>query len=375
MSGLIYVSTRKGLFVIRRRGSGDYAIDRTHFLGDPSPLVMCDRRDGRVYAALQHGHFGAKLHRSEDGGKTFEECAVPAYPERPAGAEDVDNVSKKDVPWSLKLVWAMAEAGGAGAAGDLWCGTIPGGLFRSRDGGDSWELNRPLWDHPGRAEWFGGGADLPGVHSVIVDPRDPKRVIAGVSVGGVWTSEDDGASWSCESTGMRAAFMPPDRQYEPGVQDPHQLAVCRDHPDTIWVQHHNGIFLSRDGARSWTEIEDVSPSSFGFGVAVHPSEPDTAWFVPAIKDEQRVPVDGRLVVTRTRDGGRSFETLSNGLPDEPAYDLVYRHALDVDDEGRCLAFGSTTGGLWVSEDQGDRWTLVSAYLPPIACVRFAPSMA
>ena len=139
----------------------------------------------------------------------------------------------------------------------------------------------------------------------------------------------------------------------------------------LWAQHHNGVFRSTDNSASWQEVTDVPPSVFGFAVAVHPHDGDTAWFVPAIKDERRIPVDGQVVVTRTRDGGRSFEVLRNGLPQEHAYDLTFRHALDVDETGDRLAFGSTTGSLWVTEDRGDRWECVSTHLPPIYCVRFA----
>lgn len=139
----------------------------------------------------------------------------------------------------------------------------------------------------------------------------------------------------------------------------------------MWVQHHNGIFISNDEGRTFTEITNAQPSAFGFAVAVHPSEPDTAWFVPEIKDEKRIPVGGKLVVSRTRDGGKSFEGLGNGLPQEHAYDVVYRHALALDASGNRLAIGSTTGGLWVSEDQGDSWSNVSNTLPPIYAVRFA----
>jgi hypothetical protein len=136
------------------------------------------------------------------------------------------------------------------------------------------------------------------------------------------------------------------------------------------VQHHNGIFKSADDAASWTEIKDVKPSAFGFPVAVHPKDPNTAWFVPSHKDEKRCPIDGRVVVNRTSDGGKSFETLRRGLPQEYAYDLVYRHCLDVDRAGNRLAFGSTTGSVWVSEDAGDSWQTVSSNLPPVYAVRF-----
>jgi hypothetical protein len=148
------------------------------------------------------------------------------------------------------------------------------------------------------------------------------------------------------------------------------VAQCRENPDVLWVQHHNGIFRSTDAARTWSEVRDVHPSVFGFAVAVHPADAETAWFVPAVKDEKRYPSDGRVVVNRTRDGGKSFETLTRGLPQQHAYDLVYRHALDIDETGRKLVFGSTTGSLWMSENAGDSWETLSSNLPPIHAVRF-----
>jgi hypothetical protein len=330
---------------------------------------MHDPRNGELLAALDHGHFGVKMHRSRDAGATWQEMAAPKYPEKPADYVPKTPAEGRPVDWSLKLVWAL-EPGGAKESGVLWCGTLPGGLFRSEDGGDSWELNRPLWDDPRREEWFGGGADQPGIHSICVDPRDARHVTIGVSCGGVWSTRDSGRTWQLGGKGMRAEFMPPERQLDPGIQDAHLVAQCRANPDVMWVQHHNGIFRSTDAAASWSEITDVKPSAFGFAVAAHPDDPETAWFVPAVKDEKRYPMDGRVVVNRTSDGGKSFETLTKGLPQQHAYDLVFRHALDIDESGERLAFGSTTGSLWITEDGGDQWQTVSANLPPIYAVRF-----
>jgi hypothetical protein len=370
MSESLLVSTRKGLFTIARTGVGrnPWAVSKVDFLADNVTLALFDKRDGCSYAALDHGHFGVKLQRCRPGG-TWEECAAPAYPPKPEGLVDTDGWGKP-IPWTTVRIWAL-EAGGATDDGVLWCGTIPGGLFRSADSGTSWELVRPLWDHPQRQNWFGGGADLPGLHSICVDPRDSRILRVGVSCGGVWVTRDGGASWECRADGMRADYMPPDRAFDPTIQDAHYLTQCVAEPDKLWVQHHNGIFLSRDGAETWHELKDVAPSSFGFAVAVHPENGDTAWFVPGVSDERRIAPDGRLVVTRTRDGGKSFEMLRSGLPQEHAYDIVLRHALCVDSSGQSLAFGSTTGGLWVSEDQGDNWHCVSHTLPPIYAVRFA----
>ncbi|MFM1813353.1 MAG: hypothetical protein RLZ98_48 [Pseudomonadota bacterium] len=365
MSDRIFVSTRKGLFTVVRAG-GAWRIDGVDFLGDNVSICLADKRDGRVYAALDHGHFGVKLHRSTAGG--WEEVATPTYPEAPEGYEERDMWGRV-MPWSTVRIWAL-EAGGRDEAGVLWCGTIPGGLFRSDDGGASWNICRALWDHPLRTKWMGGGADLPGLHSICVDPRNPAHVSVGVSTGGVWHTDDGGDSWSIRGQGLRAEYVPPEHVNDPVAQDVHCLVQCRSVPDRMWIQHHNGIFVSSDCGRTFTEITGVEPSVFGFPVVVHPTDPDTAWFVPEIKDQQRVPRDGKLVVTRTRDGGKTFDVLVNGLPQEHAYDVVYRHALDLDGSGERLAFGSTTGGLWVSEDQGESWQCVSHTLPPVYAVTF-----
>lgn len=370
MSDRLLIATRKGLFDVVRGPSG-WRIVSVWFLGDAVSIVLPDRRDGRLYAAIGHGHFGVKLHRSDDGGKSWAEVAAPAYPPPLEGVEPfICPFRKTPIPNSLELIWAL-EPGGERESGVLWCGTVPGGLFRSRDRGQSWEIMASLWHNEARREWAGGGLDWPGIHSVCVDPRDPRRVSVGISCGGVWQTTDGGATWQCRATGMRAAYTPPETAYHPNIQDPHCVVQCRANPDVMWAQHHNGIFRTTDGSASWHEIENVPLSAFGFAVAVHPRHADTAWFVPAIKDERRVAVDARVAVTRTRDGGRSFEVLTRGLPQEHAYDLVFRHALAIDESGDRLAFGSTTGSLWISEDQGDHWTELSAHLPPIQCVRFA----
>ena len=368
MSDSILVSTRKGLFTVKR-GKAGWSVADVGFLADNVTLALHDPRDGTSYAALNHGHFGVKLHRKLAGG-AWEECTAPAYPPKPEGLVDLDGWGKP-VNWSTQMIWAL-EPGGADEPGVLWCGTMPGGLFRSRDRGSSWELIRSLWDNPARNKWMGGGADIPGIHSICVDPRSSKTVRIAVSCGGVWTTHDGGATWACEASGMHYDHMPEDAAADdPGTQDAHFMVQCKSAPDRLWVQHHCGIYISRDASKSWQEIKNVPPSSFGFGVAVHPKEPDTAWFVPGIKDEKRIPVDGKLVVTRTRDGGRSFDVLRNGLPQQHAYDLVLRHGLAIDGTGDRLAFGSTTGGVWVTEDQGDHWQNVSHSLPPVYAVRFA----
>ena len=396
----LIVGTRKGLFVFEANGArpGRWKQIEHHFMGEPVSSALTDPRDGTLYAALNLGHFGVKLHRLPAGEREWQPCGTPLYPRQPdnAGAspstveganiDDVAGLSDGRVDagsrggtegmpltteplWSLEQIWTL-EPGGPDEPGTLWAGTIPGGLFRSDDRGENWTLNRPLWDRPERREWMGGGYDHAGIHSVLVDPRDNRHVTIGVSSGGVWQTADGGDTWRITAEGMEADYMPPERRGEPNVQDPHRVVQCNTAPNVLWTQHHCGIFRSTDGGEHWSRIE-AQPSSFGFAVAVHPQDPDTAWFVPAVKDACRIPVDGCFVVTRTRDGGQTFERFSQGLPPAPAYDLVYRHGLVIDATGTRLAMGSTTGGLWTSDDAGESWHEVSAHLPPVYHVSFA----
>jgi len=359
MDDRAWVATRKGLFELRRSGAsgGKWAIAHVSFLGEPVSMLLAPQPSGRMLAALNLGHFGAKLHASDDGGRSWQEVGVPTYPTQPEGAEGA--------PWKLVLIWSLEAAGKT-----LWAGTLPGGLFRSDDGAASWQLIDSLWQRPERLEWFGGGYDVPGIHSICPHPQRPGEVLLGISCGGAWITADDGANWALRAKGMRAAFMPPERADDQNIQDPHLIVRCAARPEVLWCQHHNGIFRSTDNGASWHEITSAPLSSFGFAVAVHPGDPDSAWFAPAIADQTRVPVDGALVVNRTRDGGRSFETLRDGLPQRDCYDLVYRHGLVVGADGRALLMGSTTGQLWASDDGGESWTTVAAHLPPIHALRF-----
>lgn len=356
MTARAWAATRKGLFELKRSPAG-WEIAAVHFLGEPVSMLLPPRGDDRLLAALNLGHFGVKLHASDDAGAHWREVPVPVYPEQPADATGP--------AWKLQQIWSLEQ----GVDGTLWAGTLPGGLFRCHEVGGPWTLVTSLWNRPERAEWFGGGYDVPGIHSLCPHPQRPGELLVGVSCGGCWLTEDGGQTWALRADGMRAAYMPPELAEQPNTQDPHRVVRCASAPDRLWTQHHNGIWRSDDNAGRWQEVE-APVSSFGFAVAVHPQEPDTAWFVPAQKDERRVPVKAELVVNRTRDGGRSFETLRTGLPQHHAYDLVYRHGLAVAPDGDILLMGSTTGGLWVSEDQGDCWSLVSLNLPPIHAVAF-----
>ncbi|WP_137936276.1 sialidase family protein [Chitinivorax sp. B] len=361
MTPQLLVGTRKGLFIFQQGTTSPmWRLLAHHFVGVPVSALMVDPRDGRWLVALRHGHFGPKLHCSDDQGASWQELVAPAFPP--------ESVSEGNEPPAVDTIWSLAAAG-ADMPGVVLAGAIPAALFMSGDHGSSWGLVESLWTLPSRSTWFGGGTDSPGLHSICLDPQDSKRVTVAISCGGVWRSEDGMATWQPRTQGMCATYMPPERQEEPEIQDPHRIVSCHSYPDVWWCQHHCGIFRSTDDMAHWHSVFS-GHSDFGFAVAAHPNDPDTAWFVPAASDEARVPDEGDFYVMRTRDGGQHMEKLYTGLPSKPAYHLVYRHALAVDSVGCQLAFGSTTGSLWLTADEGDHWIRLSAELPPIYCLCF-----
>ena len=358
----LLVASRKGLFVLRGAGA-QWKITAHHFAGDPVTQVLSDPRNGDWYAALRLGHFGAKLHKSTDQGASWTQVTSPAFPPKPQSGP----LAEDTIPWNVEMVWSLA-AGGADQPGTLWAGCMPAGLFKSEDGGQSWTLNKPLWEDPRRLQWMGGGNDYPGMHSLLLDPREANHIRVAISCGGVWTSLDGGANWELTADGMKADYLPEGSLQDPNAQDPHRMVQCQSHPDVLWVQHHCGLYRSTDGGRFWQGIPAPAPSGFGFAVVCDPQDPLRAWFAPGKSDMHRYPVDGKMVVNRTDDGGKSFKLLDHGLPSADAYHLVYRHSMDLAPDRQTLALSSTTGGLWISSDAGDHWHCVSRDLPPVAAL-------
>jgi len=356
----LILGTRKGLLILERDGLRWKRTVTAHE-GIPVPYAIRDPRTDVLWASLDHGHWGQKLTRSSDGGVTWSEVTQPAYPE---GA-----ILTGDTPATLRYLWVI-QPGGVDEPDRLYLGTEPGGLFVSDDGGEHFALNEALWGHPSRTEeqWFGGGRDHAGIHSVLIDPRDSAHLSVGVSCAGVFQSHDHGKTWAPTNQGLRADFLP-DPTVEVG-HDPHLLVQCTSAPDRQWQQNHCGIYRSTDGGATWTDVsESNGPASFGFAIAVDPDDGDTAWVVPAIADQKRMAIDGALCVCRTTDGGASWTALREGLPQEDVFDVVFRHGLDQ--RGDRLAFGSTSGNLYVTDDRGESWQTVSNNLAPVYSVRFA----
>ncbi len=389
MAGRILVGTRKGTFIVDKVG-GRFSPKLAGHAGVGVSFVARDPHTGTLWAALGHGHWGAKLSRSIDGGESWADAPGQIrYPEGarylapPDPTPEPDPSAPKGATIrdaTLLKLWVIAF----GEAGRIYVGTIPGGLFVSEDGGEHFELNRPLWNHEsrggdlfagqgtGKTHWFGTPASegefAPGIHSVVIDPRDPKHVLVAVSTAGVLETTDGGASWRGRNDGLTNDYLP-DTKAEWG-HDPHYVELCPGQPDHVWQQNHCGVFYSADGAKHWKKVSRTEQGvHFGFPVAVDDEDGKTAWLVPGKADMERMTIGGRLFVARTEDGGESWTELREGLPQEHAYDVVYRHALAQ--RGGVLAFGSTTGNLYVSEDRGERWVTVAHNLPPIYSVRFA----
>lgn len=374
-NAVLVASTRKGLLVLKQR-DGKWAVIHESFPGMHVSLSGIDRRSGHLYVMIDTGHFGMKLHRcnqflqtvTDSGSKeidalVFEELEAPKYPE--------GSKLKNGNDATLKYQWAFAT-GDENQPGRIYIGTEPGGLFISDDHGESFKLCSGLWDHPSRLDqspgWMGGGRDEPGIHSICVDPRDADTIRVAISCAGVFRSQDGGESWHTQNKGLKAEFLP-DPDSDIG-HDPHLMVQCDSQPDKLWQQNHCGIFCTTDGAENWTGVSQPEvPAHFGFAVVTDPNNGDIAWVVPAEADMVRAAVHRKLGVSRTLDGGKTWQHFTNGLPQENCYDFAFRHSLDL--LGDQLAFGTACGSIYVSDDRGENWTTVGSHFPPVYALEFA----
>lgn len=356
---VLCIGTEKGLFV------AESSSDRNSFdlRGPFAPGVsvysaLVDRRsDATIYASSCNAFFGMNLLRSGNLGRSFEETtAAPAFPD--------------DDGRALANIWSLEAGDGPG---ELWAGVEPASLFRSDDGGDSWELIHGISNHDHSREWAPGNGGLC-MHTII---RDGDRVHLGISTGGHYLSEDGGVTFTAANHGIGAGFLPD--PYPEFGQCVHKIARHDDAPGRLYIQNHGGIeerpglgvLRSDDYGHSWYSIADGLPSDFGFPIVVHPDDPDVVYVVP-LEPWTRTCPDGVPAVWRSENGGSSWTRLTNGLPKQDSYFTVLRDAMDVDvTTDPALYFGTTNGQVWIGRDGGNRWDCLFDSLPRVNCVKAA----
>ena len=356
MTAVIAIGTRKGMWLATSeddRATWDITGPH-HAMTDVYAVGFDTRRETpRLLAGITSEHYGPSVAHSDDLGRTWQEPdhAPIAFPE--------------DTGTALTRVWQFAP----GAEPDVvYAGVQPSALFRSTDGGVTFELVRGLWDHPHREHWtpgFGGQA----IHSIVPHPTDPARVTVAMSTGGVYVTEDGGDTWQARNQGIRAVHVPD--PYPEFGHCVHRIAQHPDRPDRFYAQVHHGVYRSDDGAATWQSIADGLPSDFGFPMVVHPHRPDVVYNFPLEADARRFAPDGRCAVYRSEDAGSSWAALTDGLP-EPFWNAVMRDAMCVDDAERAgVYFGTRSGAVYASRDEGEHWRPVVENLPDVLSVRVA----
>jgi photosystem II stability/assembly factor-like uncharacterized protein len=359
MATVLAVGTEKGLFLARSEDERrTWRVSGPHFEMTGVYAVAIDTRGPapRLLAGMTSSHFGPSVATSADLGATWQEPDhAPIWFPADTGA-------------SLARVWQLVP-GPVDRPGRVYAGTEPSALFVSDDGGETFELVKGLWEHPHREKWgagFGGQA----IHTILPHPADPESVLVAMSTGGVYRTSDGGATWAPANSGVKAYFYP-DPWPEFG-QCVHKVAGHPDRPDQYFLQNHHGVYRSDDGGGSWQSIAAGLPSDFGFTMVAHPHRPGVVYTFPVAADGRRYPPDFRCRVYRSEDAGATWTALSDGLPAEPYYPVVLRDAMCTDDaEPAGVYFGTRSGDLYASADEGDSWQLVAAHLPDVLCVRAA----
>jgi len=362
----LLIATRKGLWTLTGDASRrSWKLSPPSFLGHIVHHAVLDPRDARtLLAAARTGHLGPTVFRSQDGGRTWKEASKPPAFE-PDSGRVVDHT-----------FWLTP--GHASQPGVWYAGTSPQGLFRSADGGATWEGVAGFNAHPDRKAWCGGDQDGtpdgPKMHSVIVDPRDPSHMYIAMSSGGVFESLDAGSGWKPLNQGVAATFLPmPDPEYG---HDPHCMRLSSN-PDRLYQQNHCGIYRLDRPATRWQRIGDNMPKSvgdIGLPMVAHPHDPETAWVFPMDGTDvwPRVSPGGKPAAYRTRDGGRTWKRQADGMPKAQAWWTVKRQAMTVDGFTTAgVYFGTTSGEVWGSRDEGRSWKRLAEHLPEIYAVEAA----
>lgn len=356
---LLLVGTMKGAFLLSTGPERQkWELGGPYFPGSAVYAMAYDGRAGRhrLWAAPTSMHWGGLLRTSDDFGKSW------------TNPEEANIKFPEGTEASLKQIWQVIP-GRESEPDTLYCGVEPAALFVSRDAGESWSLAEGLWNHPHRPRWEPGGGGLC-LHTILPDPEDPDRMRIAVSAAGMYVTEDGGESWRASNHGVRAEFLP-DKYPEFG-QCVHKVVQAKGRPERMYLQNHWGLYRSDDRGESWSDIANGVPSDFGFPMAIHPEDPDTVWIVPLESDEFRCTPEGKLRVYRTNDGGGSWQPMSTGLPQHGAFETVLRDALAVDGMDRAgVYFGTRSGKVFGSADEGESWSELADGLPPVVSVKAA----
>ncbi len=358
---VLLIGTRKGVVVARSDQAGsDWRLRPLQLIMSEVYGVGIDTRGGRLrlFAGAANPHWGPTVVHSDDLGESWSETdAAPiAFPE--------------DTGAALIRVWQI-QAASEREPGVVYAGVEPHALFRSEDGGISFELVRGLFDHPHRPEWApgNGGACL---HTVLPHPTDPQRMLVALSAGGVYRTFDGGATWEAANSGIQAYWMPEEERFPQFGQCVHKLAQHPDHPERVYAQNHFGVYRSDDYGTSWHPIESGLPSTFGFPVLAHPGDPETAFIFPLQADSERMPPDRACRIYRTQDGGASWHPLGRGLPQSGYHSAVLRDGMCTDfGDPAGVYFGTRNGEVFATRDAGESWELVAEHLPDVLSVRAA----
>lgn len=377
MPATILVGTSKGAFLLRP-GSGSapggWTVTGPHCDGWQINHVI-GAGDGRLWAAGGGDWFGAGVWRSEDGGESWalaklSDGEMDAFARADAEfAAFAGYVDRGPAPFGtdLKAIWSLHRAGDR-----LLAGANPAGLYESRDGGATWAEVAGLTAHPSRPDWQPGAVGLI-LHSIAADPGDSGRLWVGISAAGVFATEDGGAAWERRNRVSNAGAA--HRHHHPAAGDGHEVGLCVHNlvrapsapGDVLWQQNHHGVYRSADGGRSWTDVTEGLPSHFGFPIAVHPTDPDTAWVLPLNGDMAgRFPPGASAAVWKTTDGGRSWARKGQGLPQVGCFFTVLRQGMAAA-EG-VLAFGTNSGSVFLSQDEGETWEEIARHLPTVLSV-------
>ena len=365
MAGVrVLVGTSKGAFILTSdEARKDWQISGPHFGGwEIYHLKGSPLNPGRLYASQATEWFGQVVHRSDDGGATWETVNNEFTYQGETGTHAF--FDGKPHPWEFKRVWHFEPS--IHDADTVYAGVEDAALFKSTDGGASWHELPGLRTHGTSADWHPGAGGLC-LHTIIEDPTDPDRVYVAISAVGAFRTDDGGKTWKPINKGLRSDYIPdPEAEFGHCV---HHVAMHGAQPNTLYMQKHWDVMRSDNGGDSWYEVSGNLPSDFGFVVDVHAHEPETIYVVPIESDSRHYPPEGKLRVYRSRNGGNDWEALTKGLPQENVYHNVLRDAMAVDTLDECgIYFGTTGGQVYASADAGDSWTAIAENLPRVLSV-------